>query len=150
MMLVSAQVPLGLFWALSWIRLGWTWLGLGLGLGGLGPELDNSPYSFLFDLGIGLACLGLGTWTLACQLKIHRLVPIDYESSFIYPSFYMYYRDESMLEKNCKRLEDNLIVLFRYQSPTHISYLKLISAVDLVLKISIFILIVYQLKLVEL
>ena len=55
-----------------------------------------------------------------------------------------------MLEKNCKRLEDNLIVLFRYQSPTHISYLKLISAVDLVLKISIFILIVYQLKLVEL
>ena len=39
----------------------------------------------------------------------------------------MYYQDESMLDRNYKRLEDNLILLFQYSSPAHISFLNWIS-----------------------
>ena len=39
----------------------------------------------------------------------------------------MYYRDESILERNCKRLEDNLIVLFRYQSRSTFYFLSKID-----------------------
>lgn len=35
--------------------------------------------------------------------------------------------DESMLDRNFERLKDNLILIFRYWSPTHISDINLIS-----------------------